>query len=87
MSQVSETSVKALLRQHWAIETTSLQVLKGGMNSASWEIRAGGSRWVLKAVQADYFARRLFDRDMTGIETMVENEKGLADAQRALGDF
>ena len=41
-------------------------------------------RW---AVQADYFARRLFDRDMTGIETMVENEKGLADAQRALGDF
>ena len=38
-------------------------------------------------VQADYFARRLFDRDMTGIETMVENEKGLADAQRALGDF
>ncbi|MBA2455021.1 MAG: hypothetical protein H0V48_00550 [Nocardioidaceae bacterium] len=42
------------------------------------------NRW---AVQADYFARRLFDRDMTGIETMVENEKGLADAQRALGDF
>ncbi|MDQ3166000.1 MAG: hypothetical protein M3Q17_07595 [Actinomycetota bacterium] len=46
-----------------------------------------GSRWVLKAMQADYFARRTFDRDMTGIEPMVENEKVLADAQRAFGDF
>jgi len=153
VSQVSETSVKALLRQHWAIETTSLQVLKAvpvrhgpqftaGLHAAERlersGIRAGAPvpgvdgtllasqgdlvaalltwvpgeplsgdttadqcsmamtlqaeqlstmlqfRW---AVQADYFARRLFDRDMTGIETMVENEKGLADAQRALGDF
>jgi hypothetical protein len=38
-------------------------------------------RW---AVQADYFARRIADNDLTGISGPEENEKGLEDARRAL---
>jgi Ser/Thr protein kinase RdoA (MazF antagonist) len=39
-------------------------------------------RW---AVQADYFARRIATGDLTGIADPTGNEKGLADARRALG--
>jgi Ser/Thr protein kinase RdoA (MazF antagonist) len=39
-------------------------------------------RW---AVQADYFARRLAENDLTGIEGEADNRKGLDDARRALG--
>lgn len=39
-------------------------------------------RW---AVQADYFARRIAVGDLTGIADAAGNEKGLADARRALG--
>lgn len=38
-------------------------------------------RW---AVQADYFARRIADHDLTGIADHAENEKGLEDARRRL---
>jgi Ser/Thr protein kinase RdoA (MazF antagonist) len=38
-------------------------------------------RW---AVQADYFARRIATGDLTGIDGPAGNEKGLADAERAL---
>jgi Ser/Thr protein kinase RdoA (MazF antagonist) len=38
-------------------------------------------RW---AVQADYFARRITENDMTGISGPWENEKGLEDARRFL---
>jgi homoserine kinase type II len=38
-------------------------------------------RW---SVQADYFARRLTDNDLTGIADETENEKGLADAHHWL---
>ncbi len=38
-------------------------------------------RW---AVQADYFARRIAVRDLTGIAGDAGNEKGLEDACRAL---
>jgi hypothetical protein len=38
-------------------------------------------RW---AVQADYFARRITGNDLTGIAGPQDNEKGLADARRAL---
>jgi homoserine kinase type II len=38
-------------------------------------------RW---AVQADYFARRITENDLTGIAGPHENEKGLEDARRAL---
>ena len=38
-------------------------------------------RW---AVQADYFARRLANGDLTGIADSEENEQGLEDARRAL---
>jgi homoserine kinase type II len=41
-------------------------------------------RW---AVQADYFARRIWNDDLTGIETRDENEKGLEDARLALRAF
>lgn len=41
-------------------------------------------RW---AVQADYFARRLANNDLTGIDGPAENEKGLEDARRALTRF
>jgi homoserine kinase type II len=40
-------------------------------------------RW---AVQADYFARRIATRDLTGITGDDGNEKGLEDARRALRD-
>lgn len=38
-------------------------------------------RW---AVQADYFARRIDGNDLTGIAGPQDNERGLADARRAL---
>ncbi|HTR92359.1 MAG TPA: hypothetical protein VMI73_11520 [Trebonia sp.] len=37
-------------------------------------------RW---AVQADYFAWRIAENDLTGIAGPEENEKGLEDARRA----
>ena len=39
-------------------------------------------RW---AVQADYFAWRIAEQDLTGITGPAGNEKGLEDARRALG--
>ena len=39
-------------------------------------------RW---AVQADYFARRIANHDLTGITGPADNEKGLEDARRRLG--
>ena len=38
-------------------------------------------RW---AVQADYFARRIAEHDLTGITGPADNEKGLDDARRWL---
>jgi hypothetical protein len=38
-------------------------------------------RW---AVQADYFAFRITQNDLTGIAGPADNEKGLEDARRAL---
>jgi homoserine kinase type II len=38
-------------------------------------------RW---AVQADYFARRLVEGDLTGIADAAANERGLEDARRGL---
>jgi homoserine kinase type II len=38
-------------------------------------------RW---AVQADYFARRIAEGDLTGIDGPPDNEKGLEDARRGL---
>ena len=38
-------------------------------------------RW---AVQAWYFSDRLHRRDLTGLTSDADNEKGLADARRAL---
>ena len=38
-------------------------------------------RW---AVQADYFARRIVEHDLTGITSPADNEKGLEDARRWL---
>lgn len=37
------------------------------------------------AVQADYFARRVYDNDLTGIDDPAENSKGLDDARDMLG--
>jgi hypothetical protein len=38
-------------------------------------------RW---AVQADYFARRIAENDLTGVSGPRDNEKGLEDARRFL---
>jgi hypothetical protein len=38
-------------------------------------------RW---AVQADYFARRIVERDLTGVSGPADNEKGLEDARHRL---
>jgi hypothetical protein len=40
-------------------------------------------RW---AVQADYFAWRIANHDLTGITGPAENEKGLDDARRWLNE-
>jgi hypothetical protein len=37
-----------------------------------------------RAVQADYFARRIAEHDLTGITGPADNEKGLDDARRWL---
>ena len=39
-------------------------------------------RW---AVQADYFAWRISEHDLTGITSPADNEKGLEEARRWLG--
>jgi hypothetical protein len=41
-------------------------------------------RW---GIQADYFARRIATNDLTGIASPDDNEKGLADAERALREL
>jgi hypothetical protein len=41
-------------------------------------------RW---AVQADYFARRIAEHDLTGITGPADNEKGLEDARHWLGEM
>ena len=41
-------------------------------------------RW---AVQADYFAQRVTDDDVTGIDDPADNEDGLEDARRALAAY
>jgi homoserine kinase type II len=41
-------------------------------------------RW---AVQGAYFAERLAFRDLTGVEDQADNERGLADARRGLGEL
>lgn len=38
-----------------------------------------------RAAQADYFARRITNHDLTGITGPADNEKGLEDARRRLG--
>jgi hypothetical protein len=38
-------------------------------------------------VQADFFSRRLFQRDLTGIESDDDNAKGLRDAQEILASL
>ena len=41
-------------------------------------------RW---AVQADYFAKRITDDDLTGIDGPADNETGLEDARRGLAAY
>jgi hypothetical protein len=41
-------------------------------------------RW---AVQADYFAQRVTNNDLTGIGDSRDNENGLKDARRALSAY
>jgi hypothetical protein len=40
-----------------------------------------------RAVQADYFARRIAEHDLTGITGPADNEKGLDDARQWLGEM
>ena len=59
--------------------------LRHGLTSAA-EVHAGLApmlrfRW---AVQANYFAWRIAENDLTGLSGPLDNEKGLEDARRAL---
>jgi Ser/Thr protein kinase RdoA (MazF antagonist) len=59
--------------------------LRGGVLDRA-EVHTGPApllrfRW---AVQADYFAWRIVEHDMTGISGPEDNEKGLEDARRSL---
>lgn len=45
--------VAEVLREHWDLKQTRLEVLTGGMNSATWLATSGAERVVLKAVGLD----------------------------------
>ncbi|GAA1586832.1 MULTISPECIES: phosphotransferase enzyme family protein [Kribbella] len=65
--------VAEVLREHWDLKVSGLEVLTGGMNSATWLAICGVDRVVLKAVGADdagfepglELARRLDDAGVT----------------------
>ncbi|MEV0279515.1 phosphotransferase [Streptomyces sp. NPDC050610] len=42
--------VARLLAEHWALPADEITPLAGGINSLTWEARAGSARWVVKAV-------------------------------------
>jgi homoserine kinase type II len=45
--------VAGVLREHWDLKPSQLEVLTGGMNSAAWLAIAGDQRVVVKAVKLD----------------------------------
>jgi homoserine kinase type II len=53
---------------------------QGALSESEVERGLGVLLWFRWAVQADYFARRLVERDLTGIADDAGNEKGLNDA-------
>ncbi|MFD7155723.1 phosphotransferase enzyme family protein [Kribbella sp. NPDC059898] len=65
--------VAEVLREHWDLKVSGLEVLTGGMNSATWLATCGADRLVLKAVGVDdgsfgpglELARRLDDAGVT----------------------
>ncbi|MFB6816829.1 phosphotransferase enzyme family protein [Streptomyces sp. NPDC056347] len=55
-------SVARLLAEHWDLRVDDVTPLEGGMNSLTWEVRSGDTRWVVKAVEpeaGEAFARGL----------------------------
>lgn len=60
-------AVRDLLGEHWDLADAVVTPLDGGMNSRTWDVRAGGRHWVLKSVAP---------RDRAGLES------GLAAAER-----
>ncbi|MFF2011730.1 phosphotransferase enzyme family protein [Streptomyces sp. NPDC058195] len=43
-------SVARLLVEHWGLRADDVTPLEGGMNSLTWEVCSGDTRWVVKAV-------------------------------------
>jgi homoserine kinase type II len=50
MSHVEEAELRQVLQMNWGIEPYQMTRLVGGMNSETWEVREGSSRWVVKTV-------------------------------------
>jgi Ser/Thr protein kinase RdoA (MazF antagonist) len=47
---VSDERVRQCLADRWGISGAAVEAHHGGMNSATWFVGRGGSRWVVKAV-------------------------------------
>jgi len=47
---ISDRELRACLADVWGLTEPAIEVHNGGMNSATWFVGEGGSRWVAKAV-------------------------------------
>jgi len=47
---ISDEGLAAALTEHWGLRHARVEPHHGGMNSATWFVEAGGTRWVAKAV-------------------------------------
>jgi Ser/Thr protein kinase RdoA (MazF antagonist) len=47
---IDETRLRTCLAQSWGLAEASIEAHHGGMNSATWFVSEGGTRWVAKAV-------------------------------------
>lgn len=56
----------------------------GSMPAAEIRAHLGSLRRLRAGVQADYFSRRLHQKDLTGVESMDDNAQGLRDAREML---
>jgi Ser/Thr protein kinase RdoA (MazF antagonist) len=51
--KLTPVDVAEVLREHWDLKVSGVEVLTGGMNSAVWLAWVGGERVVLKALELD----------------------------------
>ncbi len=57
-------SVARSLEEHWALHADEITPLEDGMNSLTWEVRSGNTRWVAKAVPPEVEETFAFGLDL-----------------------